>query len=474
MSAINFLNKIGAILPSQQILCRTEDIEPYSLSPRGFYEHKLTAVLLPETTQQVAAIMRAAYETKTSIIPQGGNTGLVGAQQGVMGQENIILSLKRMDKIITIDAANFTVLLEAGVILANLQTSLGKENLYFPLQLASQGSCCIGGNLSTNAGGTAVLAYGSMRDLCLGLEVVLPDGKVLNDLRFVKKDNSGYDLKNLFIGAEGTLGIITKAVLKLWPNPSQRKLAYIACENLEQALEFFAKAKQAFGPALVAYELLSDFAMQLSLQYLNKASPFNEPHAWYVLLELAYFGNAIAEGLGLENLLQNAFAVGLIQDAVVAQNQGQENYFWQIRENVSAAQKQIGVSIKNDISVPIDNMAQFLELGAKIVTQHCTAARIVCFGHIGDGNLHYNILVPPDYTAQKSAEFLDLWQPISAGLNMLVIKLGGSIAAEHGIGQLKRSALEVFKDPVAYALMLAIKQQLDPYNIMNPHKILNL
>lgn len=474
MSAINFLNKIGHILSSQQILHRAEDTELYRLSPRGFYEHKLTAVLLPETTQQVAAIMRAAYETKTSIIPQGGNTGLVGAQQGVVGQENIVLSLKRMDKIINIDAANFTVLLEAGVILENLHAELGKRSLYFPLQLASQGSCCIGGNLSTNAGGTAVLAYGSMRDLCLGLEVVLPDGRVLNDLRFVKKDNSGYDLKNLFIGAEGTLGIITKAVLKLWPQPRQRQFAYIACENLKQVLAVFAKARQAFGQELEAYELLSDFAMQLSLQYLNKTSLFTKQHAWYVLLGLACLDNEAKGHLRLEDLLQNALAVGLIQDAVVAQNQVQENYFWQLRENVSAAQKHVGVSIKNDISVPINNMVEFLKFGASIVAQHCPTARIVCFGHIGDGNLHYNILVPAGYTAQESAEFLDLWQPISAALNTLVVQLGGSIAAEHGIGQLKRSALEIFKDPVAYTLMLSIKQQLDPHNIMNPHKILNL
>lgn len=475
MSLAIFLTNVEEVLSPQQIIIKEQDCIPYSQSPRGFYSHTISAILLPETTEQVSFIMRVAHETKTAIIPQGGNTGLVGAQQGVDKKTNIILSLNRMNNIIDIDVKNLTVLVESGVVLERLQQKVEKLGVQFPLRLASQGSCQIGGNLSTNAGGTAVLSYGTMRDLCLGLEVVLPDGRVLNDLRFVKKDNSGYDIKNLFIGAEGTLGIITKAVLKLFPKPKERYVAYVACENIEHSIAFFQLAKASFGSLLTACELVSHFAMQLSLNYMRKANmlPLATAAPWYVLIEITRFSLLDGCDTRLEALIDEGLSLAIIKDAVIAQNMSQEIYFWQLRENLSYAQKHEGVSIKNDIALSATTMSEFITAAKHIVSLHCAQARIVCFGHLGDGNLHYNILVPQGYNEPQSAAFLALWQPISWALNSLVAKLGGSIAAEHGIGQLKRDALQSFKDPVAYALMLNIKQQFDPHNIMNPHKVLN-
>lgn len=468
-----FLSELKNILPDEQIITDGARTLPYTLSARNFFEYNVNAVLLPNSTEQISQIMKLCFKHKQAIIAQGGNTGLVGGQQTVLGCNNIILSLKKLNSIININKYDFVVIAEAGVILSDLHKAVEHESLMFPLQLASQGSCQIGGNLASNAGGLAVLSYGSMRDLCLGLEVVLCDGTILNDMRIVKKDNMGYDLKNLFIGSEGTLGIITKAVLKLYPKPVNKKLCYISFDNIDDVIEFYTIAKQKFAMQLTSYELISEFAMQLSLNYIKKYKSElrnlkQKKSPWYVLLETSSFDaddNIVAR---LENLLEYGLERNIIIDATMAQSIKDAEYFWLIRENLSAAQKDNNVSIKNDISIPLVNMHKFIEQANKIMHKIIPQAHIVCFGHVGDGNLHYNVLAPQNI----GKEFLKNWSLVTTTINELVMEYGGSVAAEHGIGQLKRQELATFKNPIAYKLMQNIKKQLDPYNILNPQKIL--
>lgn len=463
-----FLSELKNILNDKQIITNEEQKRSFIESPRGFFENKLAYVLLPNSTLQISQILQLCNKYKQSIIPQGGNTGLVGAQQGVRSKNNIVLSLKKLNKIHNINKYDYSVVAEAGVVLNDLHNYVAKENLMFPMQLASQQSCQIGGNLATNAGGLAVLSYGTMRDLCLGLEVVLADGRILNDLRIVKKDNMGYDLKNLFIGSEGTLGIITKASLKLYPKPVDKYICYMMFANITDVLNTYNILKQNFSLQLTSYELISDIAMHLSLNYMQSTRNFlPKTAAWYVLLEVSIFN--IEDNLKdrLENLLQNIMQQNLIIDAIFAQSIRDAEYFWQIRENISAAQKYVNVSIKNDISIPLINIEDFLNEADKQLSKIVPDSEFVIFGHIGDGNLHYNIMAPKNI----GKEFLEFWQPISEIINELTIKYKGSIAAEHGIGQLKNQFLAKYKNPVAYKLMQDFKKQLDPNNILNPEKL---
>ena len=445
-------------------------ISSYLVEQRGLYHGRTPLVLRPSSPKEVSEIMKLASATGTPIVPQGGNTGLVGAQQPDETANEIIVSMERLNRIRSIDVEGNLALVEAGVVLHTLQEKVDEKGRFFPLSLGSEGSCQIGGNLSSNAGGTDVLAYGNTRELCLGLEVVLPDGRILDDLRYVKKDNSGYDLKDLFIGAEGTLGIITAAVMKLFPKPQGKAVAYAGMKSPEKALELLLLAQKKAGSMLTGFELMAKVGMEMSLNYVKGArAPLEHESEWYVLLDLSSSHSDGEAGNKMEDILADALQQGIIEDASIAQSVGQQKEFWRLREDMSPAQKLEGGSIKHDISVPIASIPDFISEAAKIIETISPGARIVCFGHMGDGNLHYNVSQPVG--ADKQA-YLSLWGEMNHRVHTLVMSYNGSFSAEHGIGQLKRKELVAFKSPVALSLMRSIKQLFDPKNIMNPGKML--
>ncbi|QEE11674.1 FAD-binding oxidoreductase [Bartonella krasnovii] len=445
-------------------------ITPYLLEERGIFHGRTPLLLRPSSPQEISLIMQLASQTRTPIVPQGGNTGLVGGQQPDERGESVLLSMERLNKIRAINLEGSFVVVEAGVILQDLQKKVDESGRFFPLSLASEGSCQIGGNLSSNAGGTAVLAYGNMRDLCLGLEVVLPDGRLLDDLRFVKKDNSGYDLKNLFIGAEGTLGIITAAVLKIFPKMKAKAIALVGLHSPENALEFLSLAQEYGGGMVTGFELMGNLSFQMALDYkMCEKSPFEQKHEWYVLMNISSLqGNDEAFSV-LSIILEKALKRAVIEDAIVAQSLKQQHFFWQLREAISSAQKLAGGSIKHDIAVPLASIPDFIAKAALIVEDVAPGARVVCFGHMGDGNLHYNVTQP---IGADTTAFLQLWSKMNHRIHRLVMDYQGAFSAEHGIGQLKREELRSFKSPVALDIMRGIKKTLDPLGIMNPGKVL--
>ncbi|WP_336276366.1 FAD-binding oxidoreductase [Bartonella sp. CB178] len=445
-------------------------IAPYLSEERGIFHGKTSLVLRPSSTKEVSSIMQLASQTCTPIVPQGGNTGLVGGQQPDNSGGGVILSMERLNKIRCIDLEGSFAVVEAGVVLRSLQEKVDGTDLFFPLSLASEGSCQIGGNLSSNAGGTAVLAYGNMRELCLGLEVVLPDGQILDDLRFVKKDNSGYDLKNLFIGAEGTLGIITAAVLKLFPKVKGKAVAFVGLQSPAKALAFLSLSQRCGGEMLTGFELMGKLSLKMALDYNRcQGSPFRHDHEWYVLINIVSLRSGDEASLVLNGILEDSFKSGVIEDAVIAQSLKQQDFFWQLRESISYAQKLAGGSIKHDIAVPVAFIPDFIAEASFIVEDISPGARVVCFGHMGDGNLHYNVTQP---IGADTEAFLQLWSQMNRRIHDLVIRYQGAFSAEHGIGQLKRGELRAFKSPVALDLMQKIKKTLDPLGIMNPGKIL--
>ncbi|WP_455482250.1 FAD-binding oxidoreductase [Bartonella sp. B35(2025)] len=445
-------------------------IAPYLLEERGLFHGKTPLLLRPSSTAEVSSIMQLASQTRTPIVPQGGNTGLVGGQQPDENGNSVILSMERLNKIKCINLEGNFAVVEAGVILHNLQKKVDESGRFFPLSLGSEGSCQIGGNLSSNAGGTAVLAYGNMRDLCLGLEVVLPDGRILDDLRFVKKDNSGYDLKNLFIGAEGTLGVITAAVLKLFPKFKGRAIAFVGLRSPAKALEFLSLAQCYGEKTLTGFEIMGKLSLQIALDYkMCERFFFEHEHEWYALINISSL-QGDDEALSVLNIiLEESLKNAVIEDAVIAQSLSQQEFFWQLRESMSYAQKLLGVSIKHDIAVPVASIPDFISEAALIVEDIAPGARVVCFGHMGDGNLHYNVIQPVGVDA---VEFLQLWSQMNHHIHSLVMRYQGTFSAEHGIGQLKREELRIFKSPVALDIMQGIKKMLDPLGIMNPGKIL--
>ncbi|KEC55350.1 FAD-binding oxidoreductase [Bartonella koehlerae] len=445
-------------------------IAPYLLEERGLFHGKTPLLLRPASTVEVSSIMQLASQTRTPIVPQGGNTGLVGGQQPDKNECSVLLSMERLNKIRCINLEGNFAVVEAGVILQTLQKKIDEAGRFFPLSLASEGSCQIGGNLSSNAGGTAVLAYGNMRELCLGLEVVLPDGRILEDLCFVKKNNSGYDLKNLFIGAEGTLGVITAAVLKLFPKIKGRAVAFVGLHSPVKALEFLSLAQCHGGGMLTSFELMGKLSLQMALKYkMCERHLFEHEHEWYVLLNISSLqGNGEALSV-LSTILEQSLKEAVIEDAIIAQSLKQQDFFWQLRESISHAQKLAGGSIKHDIAVPLASIPDFIAEAALIVEDIAPGARVVCFGHMGDGNLHYNVTQPVE---SDTATFLQLWSPMNHRIHDLVMHYQGAFSAEHGIGQLKREELRTFKSPVALDIMQKIKKTLDPLGIMNPGKIL--
>lgn len=443
------------------------EIAPHLVELRGLYQGNSPLLLKPNSTEQVSAVLKLANANKITVVPQGGNTGLVGGQ---VPNGDVIISLSRMNKVREVDLLGNVMVVEAGVILANAQKTAEEHDLLFPLSLGSEGTCQIGGNLSSNAGGTAVLAYGNTRELCMGLEVVLPTGEIWHGLRRLKKDNTGYDLRDLFIGAEGTLGIITAAVLKLYPKPKGREVMFVGLNSVEDALELFNIARGLCGPSLTGFELMPRLGIEFTTKHIdNCRDPLEQPYPWYTLIEISSGQSSDAARQLIETLFEQAFDKGYAQDAALAESTAQQDAFWHMRESMSESQRPEGGSIKHDISVPIAKMPEFFKQASKAVLEYMPDVRICAFGHMGDGNIHYNISQPVGADKQ---EFLSHWTPMNKIVHGIVLQMTGSISAEHGIGQLKRDELAEIRDPVEIALMQGIKASIDPNKIMNPNKVL--
>jgi FAD/FMN-containing dehydrogenase len=442
------------------------DVAPYVTEERDLFHGRSPLVLRPGSTAEVSAICKLASEHRIALVPQGGNTGLVGGQTPHNGE--VVVSLRRMDKIREVDAASNTMTCEAGVILQVAQQKAAEVDRLFPLSLGAEGSCTIGGNLSTNAGGTAALAYGVAREMAIGLEVVLADGRILNGLSKLKKDNTGYDLRNLFIGAEGTLGIITAATLRLFPKPRAVETAFVGLKSPADALKLLTISQNEVAGSLTSFELLSDIAVDFSVRHgIDVRHPLADRHAWYVLMELSSSREDARDGL--EAILAKGFEDGIVDDATIAASLSQRQGFWKLRDEMSAAQKPEGGSIKHDISVPVAAVPDFIAEADAAVVKLIPGARPVPFGHLGDGNIHYNVSQP---VGGNAADFLARWHEVNAVVFAIVLRMGGSISAEHGIGVLKRDELPDVKDKVAIELMRSIKAMLDPLGIMNPGKVL--
>lgn len=462
------LDRLRAVVGADHVLTDAFDVAPHLVELRGLYRGATPAVVRPKTTEEVAAVLRLANEFAVKIVPQGGNTGLVGGQTPHESGDEIVLSLKRLDRIREVDPVTDTMTVEAGVTLLGAQEAAEAVGRLFPLSLAAEGSCTIGGNLATNAGGTQVIAYGNARDLVLGLEVVLADGRVLNGLGKLRKDNTGYDLKHLFMGSEGTLGIITAAVLKLWPRPKSYATAFVALASPAAAVALLGRAKATFGAALTGFELMPRFGLDLVVKHLPGArDPIAERHPWYVLLEVS---SAAEEGAAepFEAMLGEAMEAGEVDDAVIAGSLDQRASLWRMREGMSEVQGIEGGSIKHDVSVPIASVPEVIEEGIRAAEATIPGIRPVPFGHLGDGNIHFNFSQP---VGADKAQYLAKWDELNKAVHAVVLAHGGSVSAEHGIGRLKRHLLEEVKDPVALATMRAIKATLDPKGILNPGKV---
>ncbi|MCA6104708.1 FAD/FMN-containing dehydrogenase [Bradyrhizobium sp. USDA 4524] len=460
------LEKFRAIVGAKYAMTDAADIEPYVTEERDLFHGRSPLVLRPGSTAEVAAICKLATEHRIALVPQGGNTGLVGGQTPHNGE--VVVSLRRLDKIRDIDVESNTMTCEAGVVLQIAQQKAAEVDRLFPLSLGAEGSCTIGGNLSTNAGGTGALAYGVAREMALGVEVVLADGRVLNALSKLKKDNTGYDLRNLFIGAEGTLGIITAATLKLFPRPRAVETAYVGLASPAAALKLLSISRDQAAGALTSFELLADVAVDFSIRHgIDIRDPLESKHPWYVLMELSSSRDDARDTL--EAILAQGMEDGIVDDAVIAANLSQRQAFWKLRDEMSAAQKPEGGSIKHDISVPVAAVPAFIEEANAAVVKLIPGSRPVPFGHLGDGNIHYNVSQP---VGANAADFLARWHDVNAVVFEIVLRMGGSISAEHGIGVLKRDELPDVKDKVAIELMRQVKAMLDPLGIMNPGKVL--
>jgi FAD/FMN-containing dehydrogenase len=462
------IERLSAIVGPEHALRDVDQQLPYLREWRDLYEGQSALVLRPGSTAEVSEIMAIAHQHAIPVVPQAGNTGLVGGQMPLAGE--ILLSVGRLRRVRQLDAAGYAMTVEAGLTLAEAQAAADAQGRLFPLSLPSEGSCQIGGNLGTNAGGVGVLAYGNARQLVLGLEVVLADGRVLPGLKALKKDNTGYDLKDLFIGSEGTLGIITAATLKLFPKPAEKATAFVALRKLDLGLPLFAAAQEAAGSGLTAFEFMPRRVIDIVLKHIaGTRDPFAAPHAWYALLEISSLkADGTAERTLIE-LLQTALAAELIAEASLAASLAQARAFWRLRESISEAQKHEGGNIKNDVSVPIPQIAPFIAHADAVVEGLCPGARPLAFGHFGDGNVHYNIAQP---IGMAKARFVELWRPMQQAVNAAVLAFGGSISAEHGIGVMKREELERAKSAVEMDVMRAIKRALDPKGILNPGKLL--
>jgi FAD/FMN-containing dehydrogenase len=461
---IDVPERLAAIIGDRNVLVDPAEIAAYLVEPRDLFKGRALCVVRPGSTAEVAAVVALCAETGTKIVPQGGNTGLVGGQTPSERGDEIVLSLRRMHRVREIDPSSNTLTVEAGMTLAQVRAQAEKADRLFPLSLPAATACTIGGNLATNAGGTAAIAYGTARDLVLGLEVVLADGRILSDLSKLKKNNTGYDLKNLFIGSEGTLGIITAAVLKLYPRPRAVATAFVGLDSPREALRLLEFARDSVDYDLKTFELIPRIAIDFVLAHGKAVNdPLPAPYPCYVLLELA--GQSDAVSGRLRTLLQSAKERGIIKDAAASPG----DLFWRIRAQISDVQGYEGGSIKHDVSVPVADVPVFLEEVERALAERVPGARLFAFGHLGDGNIHCNVSQPVG--ADKTA-FLGRWDEVNDIVHGIVAAHDGSISAEHGIGRMKRSILPRVKDPVALEVMRALKRTLDPQGILNPGKVL--
>jgi FAD/FMN-containing dehydrogenase len=461
------LARFAAIVGDKYAISDPQAQLPYVTESRDMYRGRTPMVLRPASTAEVAQILNLANETKTAVVPQGGNTGLVGGQ--ISHNNEIVLSLNRLDRIREVDAISNTITCEAGVTLQHAREAAAAVDRLYPQLLPSEGSCTIGGNLSTNAGGTAALAYGVARSHVLGVEVVLADGRVLKNLNKLKKDNTGYDLKNLFIGAEGTLGVITAAALRLVPRPRSTETAVAGVPSPRAALALLNLASEKAGAGVTSFELMPRSGVELVLRYgAGCRDPLAAAHPWYVLIELSSQAESGLRAV-MEDILAAGLERGLIVDATIAESLEQAKAFWRVRELFGEVQRHAGGSVKHDVSVPVAAVPDFLDEANAAVTTLIPGARPLPFGHLGDGNIHYNVSQPEG--ADKT-EFLKRWDEVNAAVFTVVEKFGGSISAEHGIGVMKRDVLPKMKDPVAIDLMRSLKHLLDPNGILNPGKVL--
>ena len=447
------------------------DLTGYELDWRKRERGKALAVVRPASTEQVAAVVKACAAAGVSIVPQGGNTGMVVGSTPDASGTQVVLSLTRMNAVRTLDAANLTITVEAGCVLQTLQEVCEQAGFLFPLSLASEGSCTIGGNLGTNAGGTQVVRYGNTRELCLGLEVVTAQGEVWSGLTGLRKDNTGYDLRHLFIGSEGTLGVITAATMKLYPLPQSQLTALAAVPSLQAAVDLLGLAHRHLSAGLTGFEVMGQFALRLVVKHFpQQRVPFYESAPYCVVLENSDTESDSHARSQLERLLEEALEKGCVTDAVVAESMAQARALWHIRESIPLAQAQEGLNIKHDISIAVSRIPDFVAQADAALEQAFPGVRLVNYGHLGDGNLHYNVQAP---VGQDGETFLrEQENAVNAVVYALVDAYKGSISAEHGIGSLKREKLEKHKSPVALGLMRSIKTALDPHNLFNPGRML--
>ena len=470
MTPTEILAHLSEVVGDAGLVTEPDQLAGYLTDWRDAYRGRAATVVRPATTAEVAAVVTLCREARVALVPQGGNTGLCGGAVPDASGDQVVLSLTRLRRIREVDPANQTITVEAGVVLQQVQEAAAAVDRFFPLSLGAEGSCTIGGNLSTNAGGTGVLRYGTMRDLTLGLEVVLPDGRVWNGLQGLRKDNTGYDLKHLFVGAEGTLGVITAAVLKLYPALRNRATAWVALPSPQAAVDLLGILRTLGGDRVTTFEIMSRQSVDFVLEHVAGArDPFATPHSWYALVEL---GDTLAEaelGALLEDGLSQAFDRGLALDAVVADGSGQVAGLWTLREGISEAQNHEGPSLKHDVTVPVSSLAAFVERTDAALRAAVPGIRIVVYGHIGDGNLHYNLSGP---VGGADEVFRARADELARIVYDSTSTFDGSISAEHGLGQSKRDVMADYKDPVALDLMRAIKGLLDPAGLMNPGKVL--
>ena len=463
-------SQFAAIVGAANVLTDADTLRPYVTDWRGRYVGSALCAVRPGNTEEVAAIVRLCAQQRTPVVPQGGNTGLCGGSVPDQSGNAVVLNLTRMQRVREIDLANNTICVEAGCVLATLQETAARADRLFPLSLAAEGSCTIGGNVATNAGGVQVLRYGNAREQVLGLEVVLPDGRIWNGLRGLRKDNTGYDLKHAFIGAEGTLGVITAAVLKLYPRARQQATAWVAVASPGAAVTLLQALREQVGERVTAFELVSRFCLELVLKHIpNTRDPLPESASWYVLIELSDESSETPLTAGLETCLEHAYEQHWIANAAIAESGMHAQAMWALRENISEAQRLEGLNIKHDVSIPLSRIAAFVDAGQQRVLQAFPGARLVVFGHVADGNLHYNVSAPAE---QDARAFLASAPAVNLVVHDLVHENAGSISAEHGIGQLKRDELPRYKSALELDLMRALKHAWDPHNIMNPGKIL--
>ncbi|HEU4778897.1 MAG TPA: FAD-binding oxidoreductase [Steroidobacteraceae bacterium] len=464
------LHGLRALVDDATILTDRERILPMLRDHRALYRGHALAVLAPADTETVARVLAFCNEHRIGVVPQGGNTSYCGGATPDASSSQVLLSLARMNRVRAIDPDNYTMVAEAGCILASLQTAAADADRYLPLSLGSEGSCMLGGNLSTNAGGLNVIHYGMARELVLGLEMVLPDGRVMNTLTGLRKDNTGYDIKSLFLGAEGTLGIITAACIKLYPALRSRATAFVAVRDPAAAVSLLGALRQSSGDCVTSFELIPRIGVELTTRHIpGVTDPLSAPSPWYVLAELSSARADESLEAILQKTLESALENHWISDAAVAQNAREREAFWRLRESIPEAQRKDGASLKHDISVPVSQVPRFIDIAGAWLAQHIPQGVLVPYGHLGDGNLHFNI---NQRAGTQVAQLQAVEQKVKRAIHDFVQEFGGSFSAEHGIGQLKVFELERYANPVELDLMRRVKQAFDPNGIMNPGKVL--